>query len=76
MITAHRNVEGVIEMMLDATQHFNEPLNDERLFNWHATLPVNLIYNGSTLPGELINTGSKVDRAILLKSYFLFDSRF
>ncbi len=35
---ADRNVEGVVEMMLDATQKFNEPLTDERLFGWHASL--------------------------------------
>ena len=38
MIPADRNVEGVVEMMLDATQQFNEPLTDERLFGWHAAL--------------------------------------
>ena len=38
MIPADRNVEGVVEMMLDATQKFNEPLTDERLFGWHAAL--------------------------------------
>lgn len=35
---ADRNVEGVVEMMLDATQKFAEPLTDERLFGWHAAL--------------------------------------
>lgn len=38
LVTAGRNVEGVVEMMLDATQHFDEPLTDERLFGWHAAL--------------------------------------
>ncbi len=33
-----RNVEGVVEMMLDATQKFNEPLTEDRLFGWHAAL--------------------------------------
>jgi Fic family protein len=33
-----RNVEGVVEMMLDATRHYNQPLTDERLFGWHASL--------------------------------------
>jgi Fic family protein len=33
-----RNVEGVVEMMLDATQKFEEPLTVERLFGWHAAL--------------------------------------
>ena len=35
---ADRDVEGVVEMMLDATQNFDEPLTDERLFAWHAAL--------------------------------------
>ena len=35
---ADRNVEGVVEMMLDATRHYDQPLTDERLFAWHASL--------------------------------------
>lgn len=37
-VPAERHVEGVVEMMLDATQHFDEPLTQERLFDWHAAL--------------------------------------
>jgi Fic family protein len=33
-----RDVEGVVEMMLDATQKYAEPLTAERLFGWHASL--------------------------------------
>lgn len=33
-----RMVDGVVEMMLDATQRFDAPLTDERLFSWHAAL--------------------------------------
>lgn len=33
-----RNVEGVVEMMLDATQSYDQPLTEERLFIWHAAL--------------------------------------
>jgi Fic family protein len=33
-----RNVEGVVEMMLDATQHYDQPLTAQRLFDWHAAL--------------------------------------
>ena len=33
-----RHVEGVVEMMLDATQHYEQPLTPERLFGWHASL--------------------------------------
>ncbi len=33
-----RNVDAVVEMMLDATQKFNEPLTKKRLFRWHAHL--------------------------------------
>ncbi|MEA2890061.1 MAG: hypothetical protein QOI05_854, partial [Bradyrhizobium sp.] len=35
---ADRNVEGVVEMMLDATQNFKDELTEERLFGWHASL--------------------------------------
>lgn len=35
---AERDVEGVVEMVLDATQNFSKPLNDERLFAWHSAL--------------------------------------
>ena len=33
-----RNIDGVVEMMLDATRHFDKPLTAERLFGWHASL--------------------------------------
>jgi Fic family protein len=35
---ADRHVEGVVEMMLDATQHYLQPLTTDRLFGWHAAL--------------------------------------
>jgi Fic family protein len=35
---ADRNVEGVVEMMLDATRHFTQALSAERLLAWHAAL--------------------------------------
>jgi Fic family protein len=35
---ADRNVEGVVEMILDATQHYDQPLTAQRLFDWHAAL--------------------------------------
>jgi Fic family protein len=38
LVPADRNVEGVVEMMLDATQSYTKPLTAERLFAWHAAL--------------------------------------
>jgi len=35
---ADRNVEGIVEVMLDATGNFQRPLTAERLFAWHAAL--------------------------------------
>jgi Fic family protein len=35
---ADRHVEGVVEMMLDATRHYDRPLTVERLVSWHAAL--------------------------------------
>lgn len=37
-IESDRNVDGVVEMLLDATQNCFNPLTAERLFNWHAAL--------------------------------------
>jgi Fic family protein len=33
-----RDVEGIVEMMLDATQRYDQPLTEERLLGWHAAL--------------------------------------
>ena len=38
LVPADRNVEGVVEMMLDATQRYDQPLTESRLFDWHASL--------------------------------------
>jgi Fic family protein len=38
LVPAERRVEGVVEMVLDATQKFEQPLTKERLFGWHAAL--------------------------------------
>jgi Fic family protein len=35
---ADRHVEGIVEMMLDATGKYDQPLTPERLFGWHAAL--------------------------------------
>lgn len=37
-VDSDRNVDGVVEMMLDATQNCFSPLTAERLFDWHAAL--------------------------------------
>jgi Fic family protein len=33
-----RNVDGIVELMLDATRNYNQPLTAERLFGWHTSL--------------------------------------
>lgn len=38
LVPASRDVEGTVEMMLDATQSYMRPLTKERLFDWHAAL--------------------------------------
>lgn len=35
---ADRHVDGVVDMMLDATQNYNKALSEDRLFGWHAAL--------------------------------------
>ncbi|MDR2556800.1 MAG: Fic family protein [Bacteroidales bacterium] len=38
MTLADRNVEGIVEMLLDATQNYMQELTEARLFGWHAAL--------------------------------------
>lgn len=59
MVHVDRSVEGVVEMMLDATQKYNEPLDHERLFGWQAALfpagrsGMHKIVTGSYRTGEM-----------------------
>jgi Fic family protein len=38
LVPSDRDVDGVVEMMLDATQNFNQLLTKDRLFDWHSAL--------------------------------------
>ena len=38
IVASSWNVDGVVEMMLDATQHYDSPLTKKRLLGWHAAL--------------------------------------
>lgn len=38
MVGTSRYVEGVVEMLLDATQRYADPLTDKRLYGWHNVL--------------------------------------
>ena len=38
LVPSDRQVDGVVEMILDATQNYKDALTEERLFNWHAAL--------------------------------------
>lgn len=59
LIPAHRTVEGVVEMMLDANQNYQKPLTNKRLFGWHSSLfptghsGVNKIEVGRYRTGEM-----------------------
>lgn len=38
VVPTDRNVDGIVELMLDATGNYAAPLTQERLFGWHAAL--------------------------------------
>ncbi len=38
LLPTDRNVEGIVEVMLDATRNYDAPVTHERLFAWHAAL--------------------------------------
>jgi Fic family protein len=49
---ADRYIDGVVQVMIDATQNYMQPLTAERFFNWHAALfPTGRsgVYNGCRL---------------------------
>ena len=38
LVSSDRHVDGMVELMLDATLHYDQPLSRERLFEWHTLL--------------------------------------
>jgi Fic family protein len=54
-----RNVDGVVEMLLDATRNYNNKLTKKRLFDWHSALfltghsGLNLITVGAWRKGQM-----------------------
>jgi len=38
MVEPKREIDYIVDMMLDATQRYGEPLTEDRLFGWHASL--------------------------------------
>lgn len=38
LVYSERNVDGIVDLMLDATRNYDKELNKERLFSWHAAL--------------------------------------
>ena len=38
LVYSERNVDGIVDLMVDATRNFDKELNKERLISWHAAL--------------------------------------
>ena len=38
LVDSDKDVDGIVEMMMDATQNWGEELNEDRLFGWHSAL--------------------------------------
>jgi Fic family protein len=38
LVYSERNVDGIVDLMIDATKNYDKELNKERLFSWHAAL--------------------------------------
>lgn len=38
LVPSNRNVDGVVEMLLDATQNYQDTISKKRLYNWHSAL--------------------------------------
>lgn len=54
-------IDGIVEMMLDATQNYSTPLTTERLFGWHAALfPLGKSGNSTISVGKYRDGGMEV----------------
>ncbi|MDR2944082.1 MAG: Fic family protein [Methanosarcinales archaeon] len=53
LIPSGRNIDGTVEMIMDATQNYSERLTKERLFKWHT-----LLFSDSSYPVEIIGQWS------------------
>ena len=49
LIPSARDVDGIVELMLDATGGFEKSLTSERLFDWHAALMALAVFGVATL---------------------------
>lgn len=38
LVLSERNVDGIVDLMLDATKNYDQDLNKDRLFSWHSSL--------------------------------------
>ena len=38
MIPSDRNTDGIVEMLVDSSQNYAEPMTEKRLFEWHSSL--------------------------------------
>jgi Fic family protein len=59
LVAVDRNVEGIVEVMLDATRNFERPLTRRRLFDWHAAL----FPTGRSGMRRIVSGGWRDDRA-------------
>lgn len=41
MFPVDRRIEGIVDVVFDATQHYDQPLTAERLFDWHQRMLAN-----------------------------------
>jgi Fic family protein len=57
LLPVDRHVDGVVEMMLDATGNISVPLSDERLFGWQAAL----FPTGRSLLGRIVTGAYRTD---------------
>lgn len=77
--------EGVVQVMMDAVQHCDIPLTDERLFNWHAALfptgrscmyPITVAaYRTGEEPMQIVSGAYGKEKSICTLHDFAFEER-
>jgi Fic family protein len=59
LVKADRHVDGIVELMMDATRNYQDQLTDERLFGWHSSL----FPSGRSGMNKIVTGGWRINKA-------------
>ena len=71
LLPADRHVDGIVEMLLDATRNYAKPLTEKRLFHWHAALfPTGI--SGMVFGGLIVKGLCRLFQEVMVDKKYIF----